>query len=495
MAQENYYTILGVPRNATPDEIKKAYRRLAMKYHPDHNPGDPLATKQFQKIQEAYSILSDPAKRTAYDWDMPDDGAKSSSQSASREREEARRRAEKQRRQENARRKAEEARRNEEEARRREYARQRAEEARREAEENRRREYTRQKAKEEARRNEEEARRREYARQRAEQDRARNSENEHDKFQARENRPKVWSFASIAAGCALYFLFDRIGASFAGFVAMVCFFSLKTKFNGLGAGFIALFVGMLVANSIMKHDFSAHAPRPAYTTAHKPAVSNASPQFDAPRAASAAKPSFNCSKARHRVEKMVCNNPYLASLEQQMANSYRFVINSHPDAATGLKKSQLAWLSELRNCTTETCIADAYRARIWDFTDGLSATLANLPEISITEQNYIETRKRAKLANARYARLWQQIPKSLLPEIMPGLKALNTNVSQKCQDYANQFSEKYERKDAYLSCSVAHENALSDGIEIFLRRYATNPYTQFFGECVDVGEILSKPYP
>ena len=59
----DYYEILGVSRNATKVEIKKAYRRLAMKYHPDRNPGDKEAEEKFKLINEAYQVLSDDEKR------------------------------------------------------------------------------------------------------------------------------------------------------------------------------------------------------------------------------------------------------------------------------------------------------------------------------------------------------------------------------------------------------------------------------------------------
>ena len=64
---QNYYDILGVSENASPDEIKKAYRKLASKHHPDKG-GDTL---QFQNIEEAYRILSDPAQRQQYDNPQP----------------------------------------------------------------------------------------------------------------------------------------------------------------------------------------------------------------------------------------------------------------------------------------------------------------------------------------------------------------------------------------------------------------------------------------
>ena len=66
MANKNYYQILGVKKNASPEEIKKAYRKLALKYHPDRTKGDKAAEEKFKEINEAYAVLSNPEKRKQY---------------------------------------------------------------------------------------------------------------------------------------------------------------------------------------------------------------------------------------------------------------------------------------------------------------------------------------------------------------------------------------------------------------------------------------------
>ncbi|MEW6374928.1 MAG: DnaJ domain-containing protein [Thermodesulfobacteriota bacterium] len=67
MLQKDYYQILGLNRNASEDEIKRAYRKLALKYHPDHHPDDSESEEIFKEIGEAYAVLGDPEKRKEYD--------------------------------------------------------------------------------------------------------------------------------------------------------------------------------------------------------------------------------------------------------------------------------------------------------------------------------------------------------------------------------------------------------------------------------------------
>ena len=67
MAKRDYYEVLGVGRDASADEVKKAYRRLAMKFHPDRNPDDPEAEEKFKEATEAYDVLTDAEKKAAYD--------------------------------------------------------------------------------------------------------------------------------------------------------------------------------------------------------------------------------------------------------------------------------------------------------------------------------------------------------------------------------------------------------------------------------------------
>lgn len=67
MADRDYYNVLGVPRDADADQIKRSYRRLAMRWHPDRNTGDPIAEVRFKQVNEAYRVLSDPLERSRYD--------------------------------------------------------------------------------------------------------------------------------------------------------------------------------------------------------------------------------------------------------------------------------------------------------------------------------------------------------------------------------------------------------------------------------------------
>src|ERR1700735_1948907 len=63
----NYYDVLGLGKQATEAEIKKAYRKLAREYHPDHNPGDKTAEGKFKEVQEAYNVLGDKGERAQFD--------------------------------------------------------------------------------------------------------------------------------------------------------------------------------------------------------------------------------------------------------------------------------------------------------------------------------------------------------------------------------------------------------------------------------------------
>jgi molecular chaperone DnaJ len=67
MAKQDFYDVLGAAREASADDLKKAYRKLAMQYHPDRNPGDKKAEAKFKEVNEAYDVLKDPEKRAAYD--------------------------------------------------------------------------------------------------------------------------------------------------------------------------------------------------------------------------------------------------------------------------------------------------------------------------------------------------------------------------------------------------------------------------------------------
>ena len=67
MTTRDYYEVLGVSRTADDADVKSAYRKLALKYHPDRNPGDKTAEERFKEAAEAYSVLADPEKRSRYD--------------------------------------------------------------------------------------------------------------------------------------------------------------------------------------------------------------------------------------------------------------------------------------------------------------------------------------------------------------------------------------------------------------------------------------------
>ena len=67
MAKRDYYEVLGVEKSATADQIKKAYRKKAIQFHPDKNPGDKTAEEKFKEAAEAYDVLSNPDKRARYD--------------------------------------------------------------------------------------------------------------------------------------------------------------------------------------------------------------------------------------------------------------------------------------------------------------------------------------------------------------------------------------------------------------------------------------------
>ena len=70
MSKRDYYQVLDVPRTASEADIKKAYRRLAMKFHPDRNPGDKEAEENFKEAKEAYEVLTDTQKRAAFDEEL-----------------------------------------------------------------------------------------------------------------------------------------------------------------------------------------------------------------------------------------------------------------------------------------------------------------------------------------------------------------------------------------------------------------------------------------
>ena len=70
MTKRDYYEVLGLSKGASSDEIKKAYRKLAVKYHPDKNPDDKASEEKFKEIGEAYEALSDPEKKSAFGGDI-----------------------------------------------------------------------------------------------------------------------------------------------------------------------------------------------------------------------------------------------------------------------------------------------------------------------------------------------------------------------------------------------------------------------------------------
>ncbi|MCU0846228.1 MAG: DnaJ domain-containing protein [Spirochaetes bacterium] len=70
MREDDYYTLLGIDKTASTKEIKTAFRKLALKHHPDKNPGDPGAERKFKEISAAYEILSDPLKKRSYDFSL-----------------------------------------------------------------------------------------------------------------------------------------------------------------------------------------------------------------------------------------------------------------------------------------------------------------------------------------------------------------------------------------------------------------------------------------
>ena len=67
MSKQDFYEVLGVSKGVDENSLKAAYRKLAMKYHPDRNPGDTAAEKKFKEVSEAYDVLSNPEKKAAYD--------------------------------------------------------------------------------------------------------------------------------------------------------------------------------------------------------------------------------------------------------------------------------------------------------------------------------------------------------------------------------------------------------------------------------------------